>query len=154
MPGMNGFSAQLGQWAVTLCVSLSILWFASTLSPLSTKPHKDSLLQRHKAFLLNQGRRQGPRQLDCTYHLGAHQPWAGDRRPTLDAASLERHSTTWEKHRAKRPQQDLGWLPQLGIRHKEPPAFLTSVPFLLAMVRSFLATILSPDGGSGAKGHY
>lgn len=57
MPGMNGFSAQLGQWAMTLRVPLSVLWFAPTLSPLSTKPHKGSVLQRHNPLLLIQGRR-------------------------------------------------------------------------------------------------
>lgn len=71
-------------------------------------------------------------------------------RPTLGAASLERHNTIWEKQRAKRPQQELGWLPQ------ESASLLDKHTFSLLNSNGdngkvLFATILSPAGGQGQR---
>lgn len=115
IPSMDGLNTHLWSWAVTL----SVLWFASTLPPLFTKHHKGSSETQSPAPRIKE-EVCDPWKLIGAHKHGSYRPWAGDRSPTLDSTSLESHNTTWRSKDPRDPSRTRAGFYQPGNGSEVP----------------------------------
>lgn len=126
IPSMDGLNTHLWSWAVTLSFGLLLL------CPLcSQNITKAQLFRNMSPAPRIKEEVCDPWKLIGAHKHGSYRPWAGDRSPTLDSASLERHNTTWRSKDPGDPSRTRAGFYQPSNGSEVPPPFLTTIPFVL-----------------------